>query len=501
MKKATILLLSSLTVLAFSCKPDNANQNNTPKEPEKSSDCSIKDITAYAESADREKDELEIDFSADGKTISLTAPETFSYEAPVDPTKVHVTVTPADKATSSIAATDVVDLTNDVTLTITAEDGTTAAYTLHFVQTPQTEVKPTITVSAEEVWVKEGAELHLEKTGGYANGLTVLGENVYYLDGWILDNCLIKAIKASDGSYVKAVEKYIGSGKTATETCVTSLFTDQNGHFATGKHNWNGSAGIRMDIYDGIDAQPSYLFHTDTHPVTDLTSQEGRYFTVVGDLKGDAIVTTTTADWGGFNANIPGVYVTYQIKDGKYVAGSREVVNVVDKWSLGKVQRASMEDPTCYIVYNEGDQEGTEDGTQFIHFKISAPGESDVEMNRACLMNRFLDMQVFEVNGVKFAAIMQQRWAANGQVETRIYNISDPEKVKYATPEDEDYAAFQVFSYAHNPEVAMPNSGRTGRLCVTVDGNVAYLYTYTVAAEGFGARIICNKLTFNEVYE
>ncbi len=499
MKKTILFLLSAMTVLAFSCSPQ-ANPTPDNKEEKKSSECAIKDITAYAESVDREQDDLDITFSADGKTITLTAPATFSYEAPVDPTKVHVTVTPSDKATSSISASDVIDLSKDVVLTITAEDGTTAQYTLHFVQTEQTEVKPTITVSSEEVWVKEGADLHLEKTGGYANGLAVLGENVYYLDGWILDNCLIKAIKASDGSYVKAIEKYIGSGKTATETCVTSLFTDQNGHLATGKHNWNGGAGIRMDIYDGIDAQPSYLFHTDTHPVADLTSQEGRYFTVVGDLKGDAIVTTTTADWGGFNANIPGVYVTYQIKDGKYVAGSREVVNVVDKWSLGKVQRASMEDPTCYIVYNEGDQEGTEEGTQFIHFKISAPGESDVEMKGDCLMNRFLDMQVFEVGENKFVAIMQQAWAANGQVETRIYNITDPEKVKTAVPEDDDYAAFQVFTYAHNPEAAMPNSGRTGRLAVTVDGNVAYLYTYTVPGDGFGARIICNKLTFNEEY-
>ena len=121
-------------------------------------------------------------------------------------------------------------------------------------------------------------------------------------------------------------------------------------------------------------------------------------------------------------------------------------------------------------------------------------------MNRECLLNRFLDMQVFEVNGVKFVAIMQQNWAANGQVETRVYNISDPEKVKSAKPTDENYNTFQVFKYAHNPEVAMPNSGRSGRLAVAVEGNVAYLYTYTVPAEGFGARIICNKLTFNEVY-
>ena len=162
MKKTTLLLLSVLTVLAFSCKPDSK-----PAEPEvkKSSDCTIKNITAYAESAEREKDDLEIDFSADGKTITLTAPATYSYQAPVDPTKVHVTVTPADKATSSIAASDVVNLTNDVTLVITAEDGTKGNYTLHFVQTPQIVVKPTITVTGEQVWLKEGADLHLEKTG------------------------------------------------------------------------------------------------------------------------------------------------------------------------------------------------------------------------------------------------------------------------------------------------------------------------------------------------
>lgn len=497
MKKTTLLLLSVLTVLAFSCKPDSK-----PAEPEvkKSSDCTIKNITAYAESAERDKDDLEIDFSADGKTITLTAPATYSYQAPVDPTKVHVTVTPADKATSSIAASDVVNLTNDVTLVITAEDGTKGNYTLHFVQTPQIVVKPTITVTGEQVWLKEGADLHLEKTGGYANGLTVFGDKVIFLDGWILDNCLLKVLNAKTGEYVAAITKYIGSAKTATETCVTSLFTDQAGHFATGKHNWNGAAGIRMDIYSAIDAAPTYLFHTDTHPVASLTPQEGRYFTVVGDLKGDAIVTTTTADWGGFNAGIPGKYITYKVKGGAYEANSREEMSVVDTWSLGKVQRASMEDPTCYIVYNEGDQEGTAEGTQFIHFKISEPGKADVEMNRECLLNRFLDMQVFEVNGVKFVAIMQQTWAANSQVETRVYNISDPEKVKSAKPTDENYNTFQVFKYAHNPEVAMPNSGRSGRLAVAVEGNVAYLYTYTVPAEGFGARIICNKLTFNEEY-
>lgn len=503
----TTAALSAIFLLA-ACSSDK-KEDPIPEEP-KSNDCSLKDISAYAESVDRGQDVLDVDISSDGLIITLTAPETYDNQAPVDPTKVHVTAKAAETAKVSIAATDVIDLSTDKKFTITAEDGTTTKdYTLTFKQTPQLKYIPKVSATASVAWKIQGDALH-RSYPAYATGIAVNDKYVFALDGWVLsgasktDGSLIHVYDRATGNFVKTIDKYVGANEVSSETCVIAMDVDDAGNFMTGKFNWNSGVGCRVDYYTGIDATPGYAMHIDRPGCsqTELPLDMGRQMTVVGDITKNAIVIYTTGGWGGFEAR-PAQYAVCTIKNGE-IDGKPEINSALGDtdasdpskgvWSNAIVQRESLESGTLYIGYNDYDIEPYPDPekyTTFAHFLIRTPGKQEVEMNQQCFRARLLDMKVFKAGDCLLLATLEQNWAANSEFYTRVYNISDTDLLPTVTPDSEDYLDVLLFEDTYE---AITNSGRYGRIDAEYHDGAAYVYSYLPADGSIPSRIICHKL-------
>lgn len=487
--------MAALAILAVSCK-EKPEPDPTPVEP-KSSDCALKDISAWAESVDREKDVLDIDLSTDGKTITLIAPETYDNEAPVDPAKVHVNAKAASTATVSISENDVLDLSSNKNFTITAEDGTVATYTLVFQQTEQKKYIPDISFTASELWNTAGADLKRTNSSLYATGIAVNDEYVFMLDGWILDACKVNVYNKTTGAFVKAIENYVGANATSTETCVIAMDTDDAGNIVTGKFNWNQGIGCRVDYWTGIDAAPGYAMHIDQPGCspTELALDLGRNMTVCGDITKDAYVIYTTGGWGGFEPKTA-TYAVCHIVNGE-IDGAPEYFSAYDgTWSNAIVQRASMDDATLYIGYCDKDVEPAPDEADvpnYTHFSIATPGKPMINMNQACFHARLLDMKVFRAGDLLLLATLEQNWAANSEMFTRVYNITNTDTLADMTPESENYSDVLVFEYEWG---ARTNNGRYGRVDAEynpADG-CAYVYGFNFAEGEVADAIVCHKL-------
>lgn len=499
MKKIVMFLSAALLVLG--CEKPNS------EEPVKDSDNEIKNISAWADSEDRERDVLDASYSADGKTIELVTQALPTTATPVDRTKIHVSVKVAATATVNIKAEDIIDLTEDKELTITAENGDVRVYTLHFVETPAYEVTPEFDVKVEEAWSKTGTELALVFPES-VRSIAVAGDYLLVLDNKVDQTfeepyAKIKAYNKTTGEFVQDVAAYEGGWPT-TSSYIWSMASDDAGHFAICRLN-SGGAGCRVDMYSDIDAVPiSILNHIDTPPA-DLTDCLGKRMQILGDItSGKAMILMTAAHFYG-DVSAIGTYGSWELNDGVPTTNMPQMSPTAYMWKSAVVQRESLSDPTTYIAYNEepnypNDPFDEWEKQHSANFVIQVPGETPVTMNPECMLYRMLDMRVFNLAGGQFMASLQQTYSTAGTLQTIIYNITDRKNLKAMMPESENYSKFKVYQSEGRKLV---NDLRYGNVCVDSDeaAGVAYIYTFTPKGKNVDteeivdANITCLKIT------
>lgn len=486
-----------LGVVSLSCKENDP----VMEQIEQSNDVSIKSVLAYAESIERERDTLDISFNAQLDTLILTTPQLYTEDSPVDITKVKLEIQVA-KGASCDVSDGYYDMTRkDHKIIITAADGTKRELGLKIIITPHEERIPELNATITEVWTKTGNELRL-KLPKNLRAMTIYKDYILILDNFLdyNENAKIKVYNKYTGDFIQNVKYYYG-GWPSTDSYMFGLTADDAGNFAVSRYNYGG-AGFRLDVYSSLDAVP-------LTPILCTTSEvplyAGRKISITGDLiDGEAFITTPIYDVFGYGNNTYNSYCTWKMDKGQPINKIPYVNTYSGKWHSAAVQRASPDDPTLYISYNDepnfpNDPFDSWDKIQGGHFAVYNPesGQPPLEINQKNFGYRILEHKVVNLGAHKLLFTMEQGYAlAGSKMKTAIYNITDKKRYNLQ-PGMEGHEKLNIYK---SSETIVDNSWRLGNVAGWVDEvtKTAYLYAIYPGDDNNEAKLTLVKIVLNE---
>ena len=500
MKQQNLIFASMLafSIFAASCSGDDNESEIMPR----SSDISITELFAYAEHPNRFRDTLDVSFNYDLTKVIFTTRALPKGVSEVDLTKVHIRLKGASGATTNISETTLYNLSgNGISIVITAEDGTVRTLSTMIVVTPPYTVIPEYRTTITPIWNKSGSELELALPRS-ARSMCVAGDYLLVLDNAVdySANGKIKAYNKLTGAFVKNVPIYEG-GWNGPRSYTWTIAADDAGHFALGRLN-SGGAGFWLDAYQHIDAVPVNPFKLGGN---DLPVNAGKRMQILGNLfSGSAMIYLTTSHFYGA-ARGPGQYCTFQMNNSTAISLTPSVFNYGNaQWYSGVVQRATVDDQTLYITYNDETSYPNDPFNQWgnlhaCHFEVYNPasGEAASVINQQNFKYRILDSKVFKVLDGTFLLTLQQGYSTGtGDMNTIVYNISNPADFS-KTPSSANYEKFRIYESA---AYVSQNDLRYGNVTVWVDKDKgdAYLYTFFPASDTVEAKITCVKLEVRE---
>lgn len=481
MKKLFCILVSILAAgaLLVSCEDKNGGE-----EAELSSDAAIKSVVAKAEHAVRGEDILDISFSSDRKTITLTTRALPMGEDPVDMTKVKITMTYADHATSDLSD-GYYDMTKDSnTVTVTAQDGkTTNTVSLVGVVTPPYEVIPDYNTTVTQVWSKTATELGL-KCAQSLFGIAVAGDDLFIMDNGVdhnPDTYRIKVYNKATGEYKNDIAAYEG-GWWGVPGYMGAIAGDEAGNFGNIRLNEGTSgAGTWVDRYTLEEG--SYVYTTQLVTITQELQWFARRLQFLGDIMGNGKIIATNGSTNG-GTDLDAKYCVWDVNGG--VAGNYSVMPYGSDltWKSAFVQQAAMDDPTLYISYNTepnypNDPSDMWDEVQGAHFAVYDPssGIPAKEIAGENFRYRILDHQVFKLDGLTFLLTLEQGYSTTtSPMSAKLFNITNDSRYGMK-PGDEGYDQFKVFE---TESVVISNDQRKGNVTAWVDeaAGAAYIVIF-----------------------
>lgn len=486
-----------LIVISFSCKENDP----VVEQIEKSNEVSIKSVLAYAENLERGYDTLDVSFNPRLDTLILTTPQLYTEDSPVDITKVILEVEVAKGASCNVSE-EYYDMTrDDHKITIIAEDGTKRELALKIIVTSHEERIPELHATITEVWTKTNSELGLRFPKNL-RAMTIYKDYILILDNFLdyNENAKIKAYNKFTGEFVQNVKYYYG-GWPSTESYMFGLDADDAGNFAVSRYNYGG-AGFRLDVYSSLDAVP-------LTPILCTTSEvplyAGRKISITGDLmNGEAYITATTYDVFGHSNNTYNSYCTWKIDKGQPVNRIPSVNTYSGDWHSSYIQRASVEDPTLYISYNDEPNFPNDpwDSWEKIyggHFTVYNPesGQPPLEINQKNFGYRILEHKVINLGEHKLLFTLEQGYAlAGSKMNTTIYNITDKKRYNLQ-PGMDGHEKLKIYK---SSETIVDNSWRLGNVAgwVDEDTKTAYLYAIYPGDDNNEAKLTLVKITLNE---
>ena len=514
-------LLTVLALIPVLVACSDKEEGETPLPP--SPDTSIKGIFAYAEHPERKRDTLDVSFSDLRDALIFTTRALPMGSDEVDLTKVHLsvevdkearvefsaasdaaTIGPGKSAPENSSVENTVNLTlPGQRLSVIAGNGDRVSYSLQTVVTPPYEVVPEYETTLTEMWTKTGTELGLVFPRS-CRSMCVAGDYLLILDNTIdySADAKIKVYDKLTGEFVKNVPIYEG-GWAGPRSYTWTLAADEAGHFAMGRLN-SGGAGFWMDVYENIDAMPTNPFKLAGNQVPE---NAGKRMQILGDLySGSAYVCLTSSHFYG-DVPMQGQYATWTMTNGTPGSVEPNVLSYPASWHSAVVERASLDDPTMYVTYNDetgypNDPFENWDKLHAAHFVVYNPGsgEAPLEMDQQNFKYRILDSKVFRVKDARYLFTLQQGYSTGtGEMATLLYNISS--KTAFSkTPASPVYDRYRLYE---SPGYVSANDLRYGSVTVAVDEttSTAYMYAFYPASEGKEARVTALKMELGEEIE
>lgn len=106
---------------------------------------------------------------------------------------------------------------------------------------------------------------------------------------------------------------------------------------------------------------------------------------------------------------------------------------------------------------------------------------------------KILDFKIFEIKGTRFMAALTQGYYAWDATHIKVYDISDPGKMKLL-PGTEGYTDFMLFQ---SEAYGGTNYNRWGDIAVSVNGNVIDMYASMATNALTTSGVMSYRMKFN----
>ncbi len=444
----TMLMIAFMGIGVMSCSDDDDTSPTPTPDPDPDPvESSEANITSFVFA------ELDPSVTAtiDGTNIMAELP------TGTDVTALSPTIEVSDEATVAPASGEAQDFSEPVTYTVTAEDGTTQEYTV------------TVSVPAlrvEAVWQRSLNEGGLPDwfTANNDRDIAVFGEYVYVHN----NNDKIRVLNSSTGADISVGELGYLSGTQNFQSGNLFLLgtaTDSEGRIVASNLR-QGDAGMNpwnVYVWENNDADQELLFSFPTPEGYRL----GENLSVVGDVRGDAIVYVPGSGFGVESNEVLKFTIT-----GGEVNPEPEMIALSGISNMGNapdVAPVSSANDANLIVAGTGianiaeyDQSGNLVG--------QLPAELADDEELAMLFLFALDVAPFEVNGRKMVATTATDFTSNAADSGYLYLID-------YTDGWDNITANNITRMPFTPDGNIDaNFNGTGGVDVLVNGNEATVY-------------------------
>lgn len=373
-----------------------------------------------------------------------TATVELSYYAKIspDPTTVH-------------------DYTNPVQYTVTADDGTTAVYTVK-VGTPVKVASGFY--SAKKLWFKSEGDMNFDSYRQIT--LAVSGDYI----------AIPTSNEWASGSEIKYYNRktgtYVGNMNVSGANGIYALTNDSKGNII-GINNIYAGNNVCIYRWNSVTSSPQQIIRTsDWSSITNSSGSSfyGRKLAVYGDLDGDAIIMSTT---DGTNAGGANRILKWTIKNGSVVSQDPDVLTYTKAWGwVAKAVPTGSTSTSNYFICSN-----LPIYMDYLNGATNTVITSFSSNYLPSLRDATPALTYFEFNNAKYAAVID---ASAYSSAMNIFNITDPSKIGTSSSSS-SYSLFRVFSGDNDYILtsADPNWNITGDIAVgpvSADGYTMVVY-------------------------
>ncbi|PWG81518.1 DUF5018 domain-containing protein [Pararcticibacter amylolyticus] len=405
----------------------------------------------------------------DGDTIYVKVPT--SEDEPLDVTQLKPQASLENNAHVEPALTGIVDFSQPLAITVTDGEGARK----HF----YVKVLPALPRTAfKRNWFKLASDLNIRRTN--IPGLTVVGDHLLIADFNAGNTAVTDGVKV----YNRLTGEFVKDIAPPTTFCM-QVIADDGGHFAVNRYNIY-SAGFVVYYYEDISSTPRQILNFTAAQGCPVNL--GRKMTIKGNLKqGKAYIYATT------NGNNDIYY--WEFQDGTVVNQAPSIIKYASApaWTFATVARESLDaNSDHYITFCNyvSPDANLSNGSRFSKFN------KDMDVAEMAAQNHYykiLDFKIFEIKGTRFMAALTQGYYAWDASHIKVYDISDPGKMKLL-PGMEGYTDFMLFQ---SEAYGGTNYNRWGDIAVSVNGNVIDMYASMATNALTTSGVMSYRMKFN----
>ncbi len=403
----------------------------------------------------------------DGETIYVKIPTL--EEDPLDVTELKPTVSVQNNCFVIPALPNMVDFTEPYKITVVNAFGEQKTNYIEVVPTPMRTV-------FKSLWFKSAQELGIVNSN--ISGMSVTKDYLIVRNG----DEGIRIFDRNNVSYVKTL-------KAPYPTLNMSVNTDAGGNVIVNRYNMWG-AGFRVFLYRDIKNLPDGALGEEILEYTPSGLVLGTKMTVTGNLSTGKAYIYATAE------NDKNIYY-WEFNDGVVKSKIPNVIsydNAGTNWTTALVKRKNIDDNSdlyvSYMHYDGGDSGTQAKGSRFEI--LSTNDQIPMQMEKNNHEYKILGFETFEINNEEFLVMTTQAfWAWDGTF-TRIFDITNREKIELK-PGETGYEDFFLMGSAIYGGV---NYNRWGDVSVYVDNYDAYIYVSVAAMEPDKAGVFAYRMIY-----
>ena len=355
------------------------------------------------------------------------------------------------------------DYTNPVQYTVTADDGTTALYTVK-IGTP---VKvPQGFYSAKKLWFKSFGDMNFDVYRQIT--LAVSGNYI----------ATPTSNEWASGSEIKYYDRttgaYAGLMNVSGANGIYAIANDSKGHIV-GINNLYAGQNVRLYRWDNVTAAPTMIAQSTNWSCVN-SGFYGRKLAVYGDLDGDAVIMSTT---DGTNASGANRILKWVVKNGSLVSQDPDVYTYPKAWGwVAKAVPTGASSTSNYFICSN-----LPIYMDYLNGSTNALISSFSSSYLPSIREATPALTYFEFNNAQYAAIID---ASEYSSAMNIFDITDVSKIPTSSSSS-SYSSFRVFSGDNDYILtsANPNWNITGDIAVGPVSSDGYtMVVYFLATNG-----------------
>ncbi|WP_159063522.1 hypothetical protein [Parabacteroides bouchesdurhonensis] len=393
----------------------------------------------------------------DGDTLLIKVPS--SEEAPVDISALFARASLGHNAVLTPALAGMMDFSEPVDIYVTDGANVSTHYVIKVVPIPPKMV-------LKKLWYKNLLDMGFVNFDN-VNSIAVSRDELVVC---AYNPTILKVLDKATGDFIKDIP--------LSHPWISQINTDDTGNVLATSWRIYGSyfECKKIDIDAGSETLLGYYTSDE---VPDFV---GDRVTLTGNIdKGTAFIYATGRGDNG--------YYMLELKDGQKVSGSaiKYSTPISENWERATVKRKTTDDESELLISTLHTLDG--EHSRFVVIKNQFEFK---EMDPLNFPSSILDYDYFKMGEEEFVAMAVQ--SGNGTpVEMRVYNITKDEYMELV-PGDSEYSNLMCFT---SEQILSGGYTRNADVAVQVDGNLAYLYLFTTAANGTsGGGVLAYQLKY-----